>query len=82
MKWTLWFLDKGPDHFQREIKLANAVLSLAPRNFVRIIEKWRRFGNTMPVIGHATNYSPACSFLSSAATISRVIRSFSMWVLP
>ena len=44
-KRTLWLLDKGPDHFQREIKLANAILSLAPRNFVRIVEEWRRHGN-------------------------------------
>jgi hypothetical protein len=45
-------LDEGPDYVEREVELADAIFSLASSDLVGVLEKRRRFGNTMPILRH------------------------------
>jgi len=82
LEWTVFVLHVRADHLKRDGELSKAVLRLATRNLVWIAEKLRVLRVAMTIARHAAVQLPCSIFRSASATISRVIRSFSMCVLP
>jgi hypothetical protein len=80
-KGAIRLLDVTSNNFERLLELADSVLGFSPRDFVRVGDEVACFGEAVAISGHPAFFSSS-SFWSTSATSSRVIRSFSICVLP
>ena len=50
LEGTLTILHERTDNIDCEVELADAVFGLASSDFIRVLEKRRRFRNAMPIL--------------------------------
>ena len=84
LKRPLLVLHVCGDNLNGEVKLSETILGLTTRNLIQVAQKLGVFRAAVPIFRHTSSHHFDCSaiFRSASATISRVIRSFSMLVLP